>query len=67
MAKKIGFGLGQDSPLLSLTIDGVKVMAPEGTSVYDAVINMGKTLPSMCYHFTFSPFGSCGICLVELF
>ncbi|MEO5657937.1 MAG: molybdopterin-dependent oxidoreductase, partial [Nitrospiria bacterium] len=51
---------------VELTIDDEKVAVPEGTSIYDAVIGMGKTIPSMCYHYTFSPFGSCGVCLVEV-
>lgn len=56
----------QEKAIIELTVDGEKVTAPEGTSVYDVIIQMGKTLPSMCYHYTFSPFGSCGICLVEV-
>ncbi|HLB02547.1 MAG TPA: molybdopterin-dependent oxidoreductase [Nitrospiria bacterium] len=63
------FTVGEEKaakPIIEVTIDGEKVTAPEGTSIYDVVIHMGKTLPSMCYHYTFSPFGSCGICLVEV-
>jgi formate dehydrogenase alpha subunit len=66
MAKPTISGVGQEKAMVELTIDGEKVSAPEGTSIYDVVIHMGKTLPSMCYHYTFSPFGSCGICLVEV-
>ena len=51
---------------VELTVDDEKVSVPEGTSIYDAVIGMGKTIPSMCYHYTFNPFGSCGVCLVEV-
>ncbi len=63
------FTVGEEKaqkPIVEVTIDGQKISAPEGTSIYDLVIQMGKTLPSMCYHYTFSPFGSCGICLVEV-
>ena len=66
MAKPTIAGTKEEKAIVELTIDGEKVSAPEGTSIYDVVIQMGKTLPSMCYHYTFSPFGSCGICLVEV-
>ena len=51
---------------IELTIDGQQIQAPAGTPMYDVIIGMGKTIPAMCYHYTFSPFGSCGICLVEV-
>ncbi len=51
---------------LTLTIDGEPRVVPPGTSVYDAILKQGMALPSMCYHASFSPFGSCGICLVEV-
>ncbi|HEX9757731.1 MAG TPA: molybdopterin-dependent oxidoreductase [Nitrospiria bacterium] len=50
--------------MIECTIDGEKVMAEKGTSLYDVITSMGKILPAMCYHYTFKPFGSCGICLV---
>ncbi len=60
---------GQKLPsgaMVELTVDGEKVAAPAGTSLYDVIIGMGQTIPSMCYHYTFAPFGSCGVCLVEV-
>ena len=51
---------------VAVTIDGETLSVPPGTTVYDAILKQGKTLPSMCYHFAFSAFGSCGICLVEV-
>jgi formate dehydrogenase alpha subunit len=51
---------------VDLTIDGQKVTAPEGRSLYDIISGMGKIIPAMCYHYTFTPFGSCGMCLVEV-
>ncbi|MFZ5861302.1 MAG: molybdopterin-dependent oxidoreductase [Nitrospirota bacterium] len=55
-----------DKANVQLTIDDEVVNVPEGTSIYDAIVGMGKTIPSMCYHYTFNPFGSCGVCLVEV-
>jgi formate dehydrogenase (NADP+) alpha subunit len=51
---------------VDLTIDGQKVTAPEGRSLYDVISSIGKIIPAMCYHYTFTPFGSCGMCLVEV-
>src|SRR3990167_5175747 len=51
---------------LELTVNGQKTTVPEGTSVFEAVKGLGIELPAMCYHYSFSPFGSCGVCLVEV-
>jgi predicted molibdopterin-dependent oxidoreductase YjgC len=49
---------------IELTIDGKPVMARDGVSLYDVISSTGKIIPAMCYHYTFDPFGSCGMCLV---
>ena len=49
---------------VELTIDGEKVMAKPGISLYDVISKQGKKVAAMCYHYTFDPFGSCGVCLV---
>jgi len=56
-------GAGEE---IELTIDGQKVTATSGRSLYDVLSGMGKIIPAMCYHYTFTPFGSCGMCLVEV-
>jgi formate dehydrogenase alpha subunit len=56
----------QDTEMVELTIDEQPIRVPKGTPIYDAITGMGKIIPAMCYHYTFSPFGSCGICLVEV-
>ena len=50
---------------IELTMDGVTVQAKAGVSLYDVVASTGKIVPAMCYHYTFDPFGSCGMCLVS--
>lgn len=52
--------------MVELTIDGNIVTAEEGSSLFNAVKWTGVQLPAMCYHYSFSPFGSCGLCLVEV-
>lgn len=49
---------------IELTIDGKTVNAKDGVSLYDVISSTGKIIPAMCYHYTFDPFGSCGMCLV---
>jgi len=55
-----------EKKVFKLNVDGQDVAVTEGTSVFDAVKKVGVQLPAMCYHYSFSPFGSCGICLVEI-
>ena len=49
---------------IELSIDGKTVTAKDGVSLYDVISVTGKIIPAMCYHYTFDPFGSCGMCLV---
>ena len=53
-----------EAATIALNIDGETVTAKEGVSLYDVISSMGKIVPAMCYHYTFDPFGSCGMCLV---
>ncbi len=53
-----------EAAAIELTIDGRTVTAKDGVSLYDVVSGTGKIVPAMCYHYTFDPFGSCGMCLV---
>lgn len=53
-----------EAATIELTLDGEIVQAKEGVSLYDVISNTGKIVPAMCYHYTFDPFGSCGMCLV---
>lgn len=53
-----------EAATIELTLDGETVQAKEGVSLYDVVSSTGKIVPAMCYHYTFDPFGSCGMCLV---
>ncbi|HEU6441229.1 MAG TPA: 2Fe-2S iron-sulfur cluster-binding protein, partial [Microvirga sp.] len=51
---------------VSLTIDGVPVAVPAGTSVMAAAMMMGTEIPKLCATDTLEPFGSCRLCLVEI-
>jgi NADH-quinone oxidoreductase subunit G len=51
---------------ITLTIDGRKVTAPEGTMVVDAAKRIGIDIPVFCYHPKMEPVGMCRMCLVEI-
>jgi formate dehydrogenase alpha subunit len=53
-----------EAATIELSIDGRMVAAKDGVSLYDVIASTGKIIPAMCYHYTFDPFGSCGMCLV---
>src|SRR5436190_2866994 len=53
-----------EAPAIRLIVDGQQVEAKQGVSLYDVISQTGKIIPAMCYHYTFDPFGSCGMCLV---
>lgn len=53
-----------EASTIELNIDGKVVTAKDGVSLYDVISMTGKIIPAMCYHYTFDPFGSCGMCLV---
>ncbi|CAM8397636.1 COG3383 Uncharacterized anaerobic dehydrogenase [Candidatus Methylopumilus universalis] len=51
---------------IQLTIDGVSVSVPEGTSIMYAASISGVTVPKLCATDNLEPFGSCRLCLVEI-
>jgi formate dehydrogenase major subunit len=51
---------------VALTIDGVEVRVPEGTSVMRAAAEAGITVPRLCATDSLDAFGSCRVCLVQI-
>jgi NADH-quinone oxidoreductase subunit G len=49
-----------------LTIDGIEVEVPAGTTVLQACEAAGVEIPRFCYHERLSIAGNCRMCLVEL-
>jgi len=56
----------QAEKLVALTIDGVTVSVPEGTSVMRAAMEIGTQIPKLCATDMLDSFGSCRLCLVEI-
>lgn len=51
---------------VSLTIDGLAVTVPEGTSVLRAAAEAGIRVPRLCATDSLEAFGSCRLCVVEI-
>jgi formate dehydrogenase major subunit len=52
--------------LITLTIDGVEVTVPEGTSVMRAAAEANLKIPKLCATEQLEAFGSCRLCLVKI-
>ncbi len=51
---------------VSLTIDGEAITVPEGTTILDACLSRGQSLPTLCYLETLHPVNACRVCVVEV-
>ncbi len=51
---------------ITLTIDGMAVTVPAGTSLMRAAVEAGVNVPKLCATDSLEPFGSCRLCLVEI-
>lgn len=49
---------------VNLTIDGVKISVPAGTTLLEAAATIGTEVPHYCYHPGLSIAGNCRMCLV---
>ena len=52
--------------MIKLTIDGVAVEAEEGSTVLAAAQRAGIEIPNLCFLKELSPYGACGLCVVEV-
>ncbi len=52
--------------MVKLTIDGIEVVVPNGSSVIQAADAAGVEIPRFCYHERLSVAGNCRMCLVEI-
>ncbi|MBZ9560054.1 MULTISPECIES: formate dehydrogenase subunit alpha [unclassified Modicisalibacter] len=51
---------------VALTIDGIEISVPEGTSVLRAAALAGITIPKLCASDNLEAFGSCRLCAVQI-
>ena len=52
--------------MVTLEIDGVRVVVLAGTSVMRAATSIDRHIPKLCATDTLEAFGSCRLCLVEI-
>ena len=50
----------------TLTIDGISVTVPAGTTILKAAEKLGRPVPTICYHDHCTANGLCRICVVEV-
>src|ERR1700689_3062027 len=51
---------------IQLTIDGVSISAPAGTTIFDAARLNGIAIPTLCHQQNENPVGVCRVCVVDL-
>ncbi|MDD5940432.1 MAG: [FeFe] hydrogenase, group A [Lachnospiraceae bacterium] len=52
--------------MVRLTIDGREVTVPEGTSILEAALQNGVSIPHLCYLKKLNEIGACRLCSVEV-
>ena len=55
-----------ETKMINLTVDGVKVTVPEGTTVLEAAKEAKINIPTLCYLKGVNQIGACRICMVEI-
>jgi formate dehydrogenase major subunit len=68
LIKEIDYGTPEvhSDTNVTLTIDGISVAVPAGTSIMRAAMEMGTQIPKLCATDSLNAFGSCRLCLVEI-
>jgi NADH-quinone oxidoreductase subunit G len=52
--------------MVNLTIDGIAVTVPEGTTILEAARRAGIPIPTLCYLAHVNEIGACRVCVVEI-
>lgn len=52
--------------MVNLTIDGLKVCVPEGTTIMQAAASIGIEIPRLCYLKDINEISACKVCVVEV-
>ena len=64
--RDFGTPAAKSKQMVTLTVDGIDVTVPEGTSVMRAAAEAGISVPKLCATDSIDAFGSCRLCLVEI-
>ena len=52
--------------MVNLTIDGIKVSVPEGTTIMQAAATVGIDIPRLCFLKEINEISACKVCVVEI-
>lgn len=52
--------------MVNLTIDGIEISVPEGTTIMKAAASVGIEIPHLCYLEGINEISACKVCVVEL-
>ena len=52
--------------MITLTIDGIEVQAPQGSTVLEAAKLAGIRIPTLCFLKDINEIGACRVCVVEV-
>lgn len=58
--------MANEPKIITLTIDGESVSVPEGTTILQAARQLGKDVPTVCYHDKTHANGLCRVCVVDV-
>jgi predicted molibdopterin-dependent oxidoreductase YjgC len=58
--------LGTIRRMVTLTIDDVEVRVPEGSTILDALHELGVDTPTLCWAPNLTPINACRVCMVEV-
>ncbi len=64
--KDFGTPVSNAEGVVNVTIDGMNVVVPAGTSIMRAAAETGVSVPKLCATDSLESFGSCRLCLVEV-
>ncbi len=55
-----------DAAMIDVSIDGIELQVPKGTTILDAARRIGVRIPTLCHHDDLCTAGVCRICVVEV-
>ena len=52
--------------MINFTINDRQLQVGAGTTILEAALDAGIKIPTLCYHKELTPYGACGLCLIEI-
>ncbi|HZZ47047.1 MAG TPA: 2Fe-2S iron-sulfur cluster-binding protein [Pseudonocardia sp.] len=58
--------LGEIRRMMTVSLDGIEVRVPEGSTILDALRSRGVDTPTLCWAPNLAPVNACRVCMVEV-